>query len=194
VISILALVVAVGGGTFAFAALNNKKVRKISTSTANKLITKRAASLSVNHAKTADTATTATNATNATSATNANNANSLGGIAATGYQHRVLWAIINSNGTEIVAQSGGISLTGHTSPGLYGIRFPASTQNTALLVTPTIAGFAGSSAGSSDAKVGPCPVSPDCGGVKATTSNDAVVATFAAGALADRGFYITLTQ
>lgn len=73
-ISVLALVIAVGGGTFAMAALTNKKVRKISTTTANKLITKRAPKLSVSHAVSADTATRADSASKADTATNATNA------------------------------------------------------------------------------------------------------------------------
>ena len=62
VISVIALILAVGGGSFAIGALTHHDknvVKKIS----NKLITKRARKLSVKHAKTADGATSAANAT-----------------------------------------------------------------------------------------------------------------------------------
>jgi hypothetical protein len=73
VISALALIVAVGGGSFALASLNGGKVKKIAKRAANKQITKRAPGLSVRRA------TTAANATNAT------NASQLGGVPASGY-------------------------------------------------------------------------------------------------------------
>jgi hypothetical protein len=56
VISAIALIVAVGGGTFAFAISDNAKDKKIARKQANKQITKRAPGLSVNHASTADNA------------------------------------------------------------------------------------------------------------------------------------------
>jgi hypothetical protein len=49
-ISIIALIVAVAGGTFAVAALNNKKAKKI----ANKVVTRRAPGLSVASAESAN--------------------------------------------------------------------------------------------------------------------------------------------
>lgn len=55
VISIIALVVAVGGSTFAFATVDSKHVRKIATRVVKKLSPK----LSVLHSASADTATTA---------------------------------------------------------------------------------------------------------------------------------------
>lgn len=57
-ISVIALVVAVGGGSFALATIKAKGVKKI----ANTQITKRAPGLSVAHATTATTATTASGA------------------------------------------------------------------------------------------------------------------------------------
>jgi hypothetical protein len=120
------------------------------------------------------------------------NAAKLGGQSPSAYQGRVQWAIVNANGTEILKQSGGISLTGHIT-GTYGIRFPTSTVNAAIQVTPAISGFAGSESGTTDAKAGPCPVSPDCGGVGGTTTNDAVVILFKAGTIANQGFFVSLT-
>jgi hypothetical protein len=79
VISVLALIVAVGGGSFAIASLNSNKVKKIAKQQANKQIKKKAPKLSVKHAKTADSATKATSATNATNATNATTATNVNG-------------------------------------------------------------------------------------------------------------------
>lgn len=93
VVAYVALFVALGGGSFAVAALNahdQKVVKKI----VNAQIGKQAAGLSVNHAKSADsatnanhaasadaaaTATSATHAANADTATTATNADQLGG-------------------------------------------------------------------------------------------------------------------
>lgn len=95
VISVIALIAAVGGGSFAIAALNQGKVKKIAKRQANKQIRSKAPGLSVNHANSADTATNADHATNAdlatnagtaitatsaTSATSAGNAQQLGGV------------------------------------------------------------------------------------------------------------------
>jgi hypothetical protein len=70
VISAIALVLAVGGGTFAIAALSHHD-KKVVTKIANKQINKKAPTLSVKHAQSADTAA---------------NATKLGGVAASGYQ------------------------------------------------------------------------------------------------------------
>lgn len=62
-LAVLALIVAVGGGSYAAAsshhALSPKAIRRLATKIANRQITKRAAGLSVAHAGTADSATTA---------------------------------------------------------------------------------------------------------------------------------------
>lgn len=81
VISILALIVAVGGGSLAYAALSQKKVKQIT----NKQITKRAAKLKVLRAQTAGRADSAGSADTATSATNATNAAQLGGVPAAAF-------------------------------------------------------------------------------------------------------------
>jgi hypothetical protein len=61
-ISVIALVLAVGGGSFALAISENKSDKKVAKKVANKQITKRARTLSVRHAQSADTATTADSA------------------------------------------------------------------------------------------------------------------------------------
>jgi hypothetical protein len=78
VISVLALIVAVGGGSFAIAALNQSKVKKIAKKQANKQIEKKAPKLSVKKAKKADSATNADHATNADNATSASDVNGVG--------------------------------------------------------------------------------------------------------------------
>ena len=62
VISVIALVLAVGGGSFALAALNRHDktvVKKIARKVADKEINKKAPSLTVDHSKSADSATNA---------------------------------------------------------------------------------------------------------------------------------------
>src|SRR5262245_1591979 len=102
VISVIALVVAIGGGTFAIASSQSKQEKKIAT----KVVRKLAPSLSVTHAKTADRATTAATAARADSA---GNADQLGGAPAGAYESRVQWALVNKEGS-ILAQSGGIRI------------------------------------------------------------------------------------
>jgi hypothetical protein len=98
VISAIALIVAVGGGTFAIAASSDKKQdTKIARKVANKQITKRAPKLSVKHATSADSATDATNAdhassadtaTNAANASSASNADTVGGVTVKGFSYQ----------------------------------------------------------------------------------------------------------
>ncbi len=75
-IAVLALIVAVGGGTFALARGGglNHRIAKISNKVANKRITKRAPKLSVNYASSAGTAANASHADNAGHADNASHA------------------------------------------------------------------------------------------------------------------------
>jgi hypothetical protein len=80
VISVIALVVAVGGGAYAIGASTNKTIKKI----VNKQITKRAPSLSVKHAvsaESADSAETAASAKTADSAKSADSAKTAGTAA-----------------------------------------------------------------------------------------------------------------
>ncbi|HET8813407.1 MAG TPA: hypothetical protein VFM51_00440, partial [Solirubrobacterales bacterium] len=121
-----------------------------------------------------------------------NDSSALGGKAASAYQGKEHWALVHANGTEILAQSGGISLVGHITGG-YGIRFPVPTENAAIQATPTTAGFAGTPAGAPlTLKSGPCPASIDCTAITGLeTANDALVITFKAETLTDMGFYIT---
>ncbi len=86
IIAVIALVVAVGGGTFAIASSRNSTTKVVT-----KIVKKLAPRLSVNHAKTADSATSADHAGSADSATTAGTVSDgaitnakLGGNAVTG--------------------------------------------------------------------------------------------------------------
>jgi hypothetical protein len=75
VLSALALIGAIGGGTFAVASSSDSKIdRRIATKIANRQISQRAPGLSVGHAATADSATRARHATTADSAALASHA------------------------------------------------------------------------------------------------------------------------
>jgi hypothetical protein len=62
------------------------------------------------------------------------NASELGGVAASGYEGRAMWALVESNGT-ILAQSGGISVQDHPFPGGYYLAFPSQVAGKAVIAT-----------------------------------------------------------
>lgn len=64
------------------------------------------------------------------------NASKLGGVAASGYEGRAMWALVGSSGT-ILAQSGGISLQDHPGLGQYYLAFPGPVEGEAVLATPS---------------------------------------------------------
>ena len=103
IISVIALIFAVGGG-LAFAKLSDGKQDK---KVANKVVTKRAPSLSVLHAKTADSATTATTASGP-----------------------VAYAKVLQNGTVDASKSKGVTSANVTKPSgmghycFHGLTFP----------------------------------------------------------------------
>jgi hypothetical protein len=147
-----------------------------------KLVKKLAPSLSVKHAKTATSALTAGNATN------------LGGVSASGYQTKVLWAHVAADGT-IISQSGGISVSATTGSGGYYLNFGTPTTGKAITV----------SLSDIDQAFGGTPLATPCGGGTgattcfATGTNDANhVFVFTSNATNDGGlphaFYITVTQ
>jgi hypothetical protein len=110
-------------------------------------------------------------------------------------QERVRWALINAGGTEILAQSGGISITGQTT-GRVGVRFAGSNANEgALSAQVTAFGFAGTGAQVLATKIGPCTASTDCALVGGSATTDAVVGVFQPnGDLTNAGLYVTLTS
>jgi hypothetical protein len=97
VLSVIALIAALGGGAFALASSDNAKDKKIAKKVTNKLITKRAKTLSVRHAATAD---------NATRASSADNAAKLGGAEASSYQSRVNGSCSGSRAIQSVNANG----------------------------------------------------------------------------------------
>jgi hypothetical protein len=136
VVALIALIVAVGGTSFAASGSHHRATaaKKIDTpKQVNKLIKKLAPKLSVKKAK---NATNAVNAVNATNAATAANALALGGAAPSSYQHAVRWAEVAADGT-ILSQSGGITLAG-ASGGAYNLDFGANQAGKAILVTPAM--------------------------------------------------------
>ena len=123
VISVIALVVAIGGGTFAIASSDSKQDKKI----AKKVVNKLAPNLSVKHATTAAAATRADTA---------GNADALGGAPAGAYESRAQWALVDKAGT-ILAQSGGVTIdTTFAGVGLYYLGFGRSLANRPVSVVP----------------------------------------------------------
>ncbi len=99
VISIVALIIALGGTAIAGGVLNKKKVKKISANVANGEITKRAPGLSVASAKNADL---------------------LGGQPASSFAPATTLrtAAVNANGTVNAARSDGVSSANVTAKGI----------------------------------------------------------------------------
>ncbi len=70
----------------------------------------------------------------ADTATSATNAAQLEGTPGTGYQKRTMWALVNGLGTQIVAQSGGISIQDHVKGGTW-LHFPQPVAGKAILAS-----------------------------------------------------------
>lgn len=114
VISSIALIAAIGGGSFAFAnsdknlnKVTNSKVKKIS----KQQIKKAAPGLAVDHANSADSASSATNATNADNAAHAaaaDTATSADTATTAASAQPVAFAHINADGTLDTANSKGV--------------------------------------------------------------------------------------
>jgi hypothetical protein len=70
------------------------------------------------------------------SAANAANADKLGGVAPSGYEGKIDWALVAADGS-VVQQSGGISVVKNGGPtfGTYNVTFPVDISNRALSVT-----------------------------------------------------------
>lgn len=113
IIAVIALIVAVGGGTFALAASDKKTDKKI----AKKVVTNLAPGLSVK------------------SATNATNATQLGGTPAAGYQTKVLSAVVSDTGA-LVRGVGAVSAS-RQQGGRYTVRFNRDISSCALTASTT---------------------------------------------------------
>ncbi len=126
VISSIALIAAIGGGSFAFAN-SDKNQNKVTKSTVKKIskqqIKKAAPGLSVDHANSAgsaDTATSATNADNAAHAAAADTATSADTATTADSAQPVAFAHINADGTLDTANSKGVGAV-QSSAGLFCI-------------------------------------------------------------------------
>lgn len=137
VVSIIALVLAMGGVGYAAGGLTTTKVRSISHNQAKNYFDSHIGSASVAHAVSANTATSATNATTAS------NANALGGVAPAGYTKTSCngqsgaikgWAFINASAAfsssfvNVAGYncSGGAIQAERIGVGLYEVRFVGS--------------------------------------------------------------------
>jgi hypothetical protein len=136
-------------------------------------------------ATTANNATHASTADNATHASTADNANSVGG-------NPIRWLLVNPAGT-IVSQSGGFTVDGHPSTGLYFVNAGSTTSGHAIVASD---GVAGDGAFRGVTIAGPCGAGPGaipCGGAFDDGKHILVATTTTANtAEADHSFYIVM--
>jgi hypothetical protein len=150
------------------------------------------------HADTADSAGHADTADAAGHADTATDATTLQGVAPDAFQRRVRWALVRQNGT-IVAQSGGIRLSGHPSSpgGTYYLDFGAPTSGKAIMIN----GWSPDSVPPMTGATSPCGSAPDATVCNANgdptgnpnDGNHVVVLTSAGTTQQNEAFYITLT-
>jgi hypothetical protein len=182
VLAVIALVVAIGGGTVAIATSTGAREKKVVT----RIVRKLAPRLSVAHAGTADRAGTAGSA---------DDAGKLGGSPASAFEPRPQWALVNSGGT-VLAQSGGISVnTTYAANGIYYVDFGTSIANRPVSVT----GHYGDGGLTAETSVSPCGGSSVPGGFECTStpgvndSNHVLVRTRSgSGADLPFGFYVVV--
>jgi hypothetical protein len=200
VVSFVALIVALGGTSYAAFSLPKNSVGtkqlKNGAVTTNKIrngtVTKakiNTSGLTVPNALQANSATTAGSASNAGHATNSDQ---LGGVPASGYQRGVRWALVAADGSSILAQSGGISIEHHITGGYY-LNFGSSVVGHAFAVQVQDSGFPafGSTiAPCGGASAGPGAITCASG---TNTANDAFVTTTnGSGTQTDKEFYVTV--
>ncbi len=101
------------------------------------------------------------------------NASALGGVAASGYEGRAMWALVEYNGT-ILAQSGGISVQAHPFAGGYYLAFPSQVAGKAVIATPSASHARGELTEASPCGSTPDAVECDSG---SNASSDAFVST-----------------
>jgi hypothetical protein len=114
-ISAVALIVAVGGGTFAIASSSGGQVKKIAKKVADRQIKKRAPRLSVRHATTAD------EAANAAHAASAGDAAALAGLGPTSFERaghlvQISARMANTDPDRTILQAGPFTVTAHCAP------------------------------------------------------------------------------
>jgi hypothetical protein len=148
---------------------------------------------SADKASHAASANTAGHAGSADSADTAGDAGALGGVPASGYQGKVMWARVDGTGT-ILSQSGGISLEGHPAAGAYYLHFPAPVAEKALIAsgswTPIESGK--SAAYKAVSCGGSASGGASCAGGGGDTSSDLYVEVTEPGKLINAAFFIAV--
>jgi hypothetical protein len=144
------------------------------------------------HATNADNAGHATNADNAGQAVNAGhavNADQLGGVAASGYQGKSRWALVQGDGT-VLLQSGGITDT-KGSTGFYFLNFGSNIEGRPISVTNwNSAGGAPSTAVCGNGGSGVGDASCIGSGIPNDGNHLFVETNNTSGSLADHQFYV----
>lgn len=132
VVALLALVVATGGTAIAAGGGGQAKKRSHHADARQdrRLVLGLAPRLRVKSAKSAGNAA---HAAAADTAASAGNASALGGVAPSGYEHAVRWALVNDG--QIVAQSGGISVAAHAAAGDWVLGFGSSVAGHAIMTS-----------------------------------------------------------
>jgi hypothetical protein len=192
VMATVAVFLALGGGALAATKLarNSVGARQLQNG-------------SVNGSKVADNSLTGADINAGTlgqvpRAGNASNSSLLGGLPAGAFQQQATWALVRDNGT-ILVQSGGVSLTDHSTTGGYFLDMGVPVVGR-LLIT-TISDFNQGSGTTADPETCANPAPPDGGtcsvsGVPSAVLNDGkhvFVQTFdKADAHADAAFYIAV--
>jgi hypothetical protein len=189
----LALFVALGGGSFAVAALSGsekKVVKKIAKKQANKQITTRAPGLTVEHADSADVATPTGAAGGDLTGAYPNPAIADGAV--TPQKTSMRWALVDSDGT-ILDQSGGISLTVKTSSNYY-LDFGSNMAHKAIQVTIACLGLSCANGANAVAWLcGGTPLGATCPEPGTDDQNHVAVFTSDAdGVDHDEAFYVTV--
>lgn len=160
----------------------------------------------VPEATTADTATTAGSATScdtATSATSADTAGTatdaamLGGLPPSAFQGRARWALVASGGTEILVQSGGISIVAEPVAGIVVLDFGEDLRGRGVLATVrgglTAKGWAQGAICGQGNGGGPQTSTCNVGGDVADVPSELAIATVDPdGNAADRSFYVAV--
>jgi hypothetical protein len=131
-------------------------------------------------------------------ATTAANANALGGRPASAFAGAEQWALVQVDGT-IDSQSGGISMTAHSAGGYYYLDFGRNVSGRAILVSLNGGNNATTFYYNGQVTVAPCggadtdPVRTHCYATGTNDSNHVFVETTdATGGPSDRPFYIVI--
>jgi hypothetical protein len=142
-VTILAFVVLSGGAAYAASQLGKNSVGtkqiKNNAVTAAKIKngTITGSKINLSSLGTVPSATKADTTATAASASTAGNATELGGIPASGYQEKVMWARISSIG-KVSYSSGAVTGVTHTGTGEYLVTFNRNVTSCAMLVTPDV--------------------------------------------------------